>query len=616
VLKADMFAVRAHRKARGILPVYKLVDTCSAEFEAYTPYYYGTYEAPAVQLGGDGAARSAAGPARRVFTDDEIRQTGRRKIMILGGGPNRIGQGIEFDYCCVQAAFALREEGFETVMVNSNPETVSTDYDTSDLLFFEPLTLEDVLNICDRLKPEGVIVQFGGQTPLNLARGLERAGVKIIGTAPDSIDRAGDRDRFIRLIKDLGLKMAPNATVTTLEEARTVAARLGYPVLVRPSFVLGGRAMEIVGDESQLSHFMGPALEAARGTVAVGAEQPPVLIDKFLSDAVEVDVDCVADGRDALVCGVMEHIEEAGIHSGDSACCLPPFSLRADVVRQLKEQTYALAKALGVVGLMNIQFAVKDGAIYVLEVNPRASRTVPFVAKATGVPWAKIAAKVMAGKTLAEAGVTTEPEVKHFSVKESVFPFARFPGVDIVLGPEMKSTGEVMGIDEDFGVAFAKSQDAAGVPLPMEGTAFISVRREDHEAVVWAADVLQTLGFRVLTTLGTHDTLARAGIRTEAVRKIKEGHPNLIDHIRNGEIDLIINTPTKRGRDSDEGKIRSLATMKKIPIITTIIGANAAARAIRAMKARGLRVRALQDYFPSMKGQAGGFTRPLTAAAR
>jgi carbamoyl-phosphate synthase large subunit len=357
-------------------------------------------------------------------------------------------------------------------------------------------------------------------------------------------------------------------------------------------------------------------LEAARGTVAVGAEQPPVLIDKFLSDAVEVDVDCVADGRDALVCGVMEHIEEAGIHSGDSACCLPPFSLRADVVRQLKEQTYALAEALGVVGLMNIQFAVKDGAIYVLEVNPRASRTVPFVAKATGVPWAKIAAKVMAGKTLAEAGVTTEPEVKHFSVKESVFPFARFPGVDIVLGPEMKSTGEVMGIDEDFGVAFAKSQDAAGVPLPMEGTAFISVRREDHEAVVWAADVLQTLGFRVLTTLGTHDTLARAGIRTEAVRKIKEGHPNLIDHIRNGEIDLIINTPTKRGRDSDEGKIRSLATMKKIPIITTIIGANAAARAIRAMKARGLRVRALQDYFPSMKGQAGGFTRPLTAAAR
>jgi carbamoyl-phosphate synthase large subunit len=597
VCRTTATAVRKHRKARGIVPVYKLVDTCAAEFEAYTPYYYSTYETPFRQPG-----------RRQPSAESELRVGDRRKIMILGGGPNRIGQGIEFDYCCVQAAFALREEGLDSIMVNSNPETVSTDYDTSDLLFFEPLTLEDVLNICDELRPAGVIVQFGGQTPLNLARGLEAAGVPIIGTSPDSIDRAGDRERFTTLVRELGLKQAPGATVTTLEAARTEAARLGYPVLVRPSFVLGGRAMEIVYDESQLAHFMSLALEAARGTVA-GAEQPPVLIDKFLSDALEVDVDCISDGTTTLVAGVMEHIEEAGIHSGDSACCLPPFSLSPTTVARLKEQAYKLAKALNVVGLMNIQFAIKGDDVFVLEVNPRASRTVPFVSKATGIPWARLAAKVMVGRKLKDLGVAAEPEVKHFSVKESVFPFSRFPGVDVILGPEMKSTGEVMGIDSDFGVAFAKSQDGAGLRLPDKGTVFISVRRDDHKAIGYAAGVFASCGFRVLTTLGTHDALARLGIRTEPIKKIKEGRPNIEDFVKNGEVDLIINTPTQRGKASDEGKIRSVAAMKKIPIITTINAANAAANAVMALRHRGRTVRALQDFFPHLTEQAGAFAK-------
>jgi carbamoyl-phosphate synthase large subunit len=600
--RATAAAVRKRRKERGIAPVYKLVDTCAAEFEAYTPYYYSAYETPFRKPG------AAAGAAA---AEDEIRLTTRKKVMILGGGPNRIGQGIEFDYCCVQAAFALREEGFESIMVNSNPETVSTDYDTSDLLFFEPLTLEDVLNICDRLRPDGVIVQFGGQTPLNLARGLEAAGVKIIGTPPDSIDRAGDRDRFTALVRELGLRQAPGTTVTTLDAAREAAAKLGYPVLVRPSFVLGGRAMEIVNDESQLAHFMGLALEAARGTVVgvTGAEQPPVLIDKFLSDAIEVDVDCVSDGETTLVCGVMEHIEEAGVHSGDSACCLPPFSLGRGIIEELKSSAYRLAKALGVVGLMNIQFAVKDGVVYVLEVNPRASRTVPFVSKATGISWAKIAAQVMVGRKLKDLGVTSEPEVKHFSVKESVFPFNRFPGVDTVLGPEMKSTGEVMGIDEDYGAAFAKSQDAAGLPLPRKGTVFISVRKEDHKAVAWAAGRFVEMGFRVLTTAGTGAELARMGIRTEVVKKIKEGSPNIADEIKNGRVDLIINTPTQRGKASDEGKLRSLAAMRKIPLITTLSGANAAANAVNSLRTRGPAVHALQDFFPHLASVAGAFAK-------
>jgi len=600
-------AVRAHRKSRGVVPSYKVVDTCAAEFEAYTPYYYSTYEQPVRTV-------TAAGVTEAV--EDEVTVPPEKKILILGGGPNRIGQGIEFDYCCVQAAYAVRDEGFRSIMVNSNPETVSTDYDTSDLLFFEPLTLEDVLNICDRVKPDGVIVQFGGQTPLNLARGLEAAGVKIIGTSPDSIDCAGDRDRFVQLVRKLGLKQAPNGIATTLEQARGIAAGLGYPVLVRPSFVLGGRAMEIVDDESQLAHFMNLALEAARGTVAIGADQPPVLIDKFLSDAIEVDVDCISDGETSLVCGVMEHIEEAGIHSGDSACCLPPYSLPGTIIAELKRQAYALAQALEVRGLMNIQFAVKGGEIYVLEVNPRASRTVPFVSKATGVSWAQAAAKVMVGRKLKDLGITVEPEVKHYSVKESVFPFSRFPGIDVVLGPEMKSTGEAMGIDVDFGIAFAKSQEAVNLPLPTQGTVFLSVRRQDHIAIARAAEVFVSLGFRVLTTRGTHDALARMGVKTEAVNKIKEGSPSIADFIKNGEVNLIINTPTQRGRHSDEGKIRALATMKKIPLITTLPGANAAAVAVKSLRTHGLAVHALQDYFPEMKQASLDFAKRLAADAK
>ena len=557
--------VRRDRKRRGIEAVFKLVDTCAAEFEAFTPYYYSTYE-----------------------SEDEARVGDKPRIVILGGGPNRIGQGIEFDYCCCQAAFALRDDGYEVVMVNSNPETVSTDYDTSDRLFFEPLTVEDVLNVCERVKPAGVIVQFGGQTPLNLARALEAAGVPIIGTTPESIDLAEDRERFRAVIERLSLLQTPNDTATSFEQARRIADLIGYPVVVRPSFVLGGRAMEIVYDEAGLARYMTEAVDAS--------PEHPVLIDKFLEDATEVDVDAVRDsaGR-TIVGGVMEHIEEAGIHSGDSACAIPPFGLSAELIERLKDQTRRLADALQVCGLMNIQFAVKDGEIYVLEVNPRASRTVPFVSKATGLNLAQAAARVMVGRTLDDLGITEDPTTKYVSVKESVFPFAKFPGVDIVLGPEMRSTGEVMGIDTDFPAAFAKSQLGASTRLPDGGTVFISVARRDKAVIVPIAAKLAAMGYRLLGTPGTARALAEAGIAVEAVRKIHEGRPNVLDHMANGEIALIINTPNGKGARTDEGRIRAAAVGHGVPCITTINAARAAVAAMERLRQGALEVYALQD---------------------
>ena len=611
----DLREFRALRLRFGVRPIYKLVDTCAAEFEAVTPYYYSTFETPFIQL-------HSGGEGHETFTEDEIQRSAKQKVIIIGGGPNRIGQGIEFDYCCVQAAFAMRELGIESVMVNSNPETVSTDYDTSDLLFFEPLTHEDILNICDRLYGgpashtlKGVIVQFGGQTPLNLACGLKEAGVPILGTTVESLDAAGDREQFRQLLQKLGLKQPANGIARNINEARKVAREIGYPVLVRPSFVLGGRAMEIVSDEEQLNYYMSHAVEAS------AIADAPILVDKFLDAATEVDVDCVADfdptGTDetssepgragpvrgdtprlsqAIVIGVMEHIEEAGIHSGDSACALPPYSLSPEIVRRLKEQTKALAKALRVRGLMNVQYAIKDGEIYVIEVNPRASRTVPFVSKATGVPWAKIAAKVMAGKSLAELGAAELPDPKHTSVKESVFPFTKFPGVDVILGPEMRSTGEVMGLDETFELAFAKSQMAAGGPLPTQGTVFISVRDGDKAAIVPAAKMLADAGFELLATEGTFDALASNDVPATRISKLSEGRPNIQDYIKNKRVQLIINTPTRKGPQTDEGKIRAMAVLNKVPIVTTITGANAAARAIVAMQKRQWGVRPLQEY--------------------
>ncbi len=556
--------VRRERLRRGIAPVYKLVDTCAAEFEAVTPYYYSTYE-----------------------SEDEARVGDKPRIMILGGGPNRIGQGIEFDYCCCQAAFALKEDGYEVVMVNSNPETVSTDYDTSDSLFFEPLTVEDVLNICDRVKPRGVIVQFGGQTPLNLAKALEAAGVPIIGTSPDSIDLAEDRERFRLIIDKLGLKQTPSDSATNQDQARRIAERIGYPVVVRPSFVLGGRAMEIVYDEPSLARYMAEAVDAS--------PDKPVLIDKFLEDATEVDVDAVSDGERTIVGGVMEHIEEAGIHSGDSACAIPPFALTAETIARLKEQTYALADALKVRGLMNIQFAVKGGEVYVLEVNPRASRTVPFVSKATGMNLAKAAARVMVGRSLADQGITEEKAPKYVSVKESVFPFAKFPGVDIVLGPEMRSTGEVMGIAPDFAAAFAKSQLGASSKLPMSGTVFVSVAARDRAAVVPIARRLAAMGYSLMGTGGTAAALREQGIEIATVRKIHEGRPNLLDLLANGEIALIVNTPSGKGARTDEGRIRAAAVSHGIPCITTINAAKAATSALERLRQGEMDVYALQD---------------------
>jgi len=558
--------IRDLRMRAGLKSVFKLVDTCAAEFESYTPYFYSTYE-----------------------TEDESRVSDRKKIMILGGGPNRIGQGIEFDYCCVHAAFALEELGFETIMVNSNPETVSTDYDTSDKLYFEPLTLENVLDIANTEKPDGVIVQFGGQTPLNLAMALKKAGVKIIGTTPESIDLAEDRDKFKKLLGKLDLRQPENGIATSFDEARKIAASIGFPVVVRPSYVLGGRAMEIVYNDEDLASFMVRAVEAS--------PEKPILIDKFLEEAIEIDVDAVADGTQCVVAGIMEHIEEAGIHSGDSASALPPYSLNDDVLERIRDYTQRLAKGLNVVGLMNIQYAVKDDMIYVLEVNPRASRTVPFVSKATGIQWAKVAAKIMAGKTLNELGIVKERVPGHVAVKESVFPFNKFSGVDTILGPEMKSTGEVMGIDENFGMAFWKSQLAAGQDLPSEGTVFISVKNKDKRNIVFIAKKLSDLGFKISATKGTGKVLANNGIDVTFVNKVSEGRPHIVDMIKNGQIQYIINTPSGRNPKVDEVAIRSGAVQHKIPYTTTLSGAQAVVNAIEAMKNGQLNVRALQDYY-------------------
>ncbi len=564
--------VRRYRKKLGIKATFKQVDTCAAEFEAYTPYYYSTYE------------QEDETPARK---------PGKKRIMILGGGPNRIGQGIEFDYCCCQASFALEEMGIESIMVNSNPETVSTDYDTSDLLFFEPLTTEDVLNICDRMQPDGVIVQFGGQTPLNLARGLEAAGVNIIGTSPDMIDAAEDRERFQSILQKLNLRQPPNGLATEIEGARLIAERIGYPILVRPSYVLGGRAMEICYDEKSLVRYMNEAVDAS--------PDHPVLIDKFLEDAIEVDVDALSDGELTLVGGVMEHIEEAGVHSGDSACALPPHSLSDDVIEEIKQATYKLARGLQVRGLMNIQFAVKmvDGAhsVYILEVNPRASRTSPFVSKATGRSLAKIAAKIMAGSSLRELGVTEEIWPTHTSVKESVFPFNRFAGVDIILGPEMRSTGEVMGIDDQFPMAFAKSQIAAGNDLPREGTVFISMAQGHKTTMIEPARQLLALGFKIVCTSGTARVMQEAGVEVETVRKLQEGRPNLLDHLANGEIQFIFNSPSGKGARTDEGRIRAAAVAHGVPCVTTVPGCLAVVKALEALADNPTpQVHALQDW--------------------
>jgi carbamoyl-phosphate synthase large subunit len=564
-LGLDEQEVRRYRKSQGIEAVFKLVDTCAAEFEAYTPYYYSTYE-----------------------QEDESRGSQRPKVMILGGGPNRIGQGIEFDYCCVHAAMALKEDGFETIMVNSNPETVSTDYDTSDKLYFEPLTLEDVLNICDRERPQGVIVQFGGQTPLNLALSLQKAGVPIIGTSPENIDRAEDREKFQTLLNKLGLRQPPNGAATSAGEAALVAQRIGYPVIVRPSYVLGGRAMEIVYDDEDLRAFMEKAVAAS--------PEHPILIDKFLEDAIEIDVDAVADGTRCVVAGIMEHIEEAGVHSGDSACAIPPLSLSDWQIDNLRTETYALADELGVVGLLNIQYAIRGETIYVLEVNPRASRTVPFVSKATGIPWAKVAARVMAGKTLSQLGITKEVEILHTAVKEAVFPFNRFPGVDCLLGPEMRSTGEVMGIDRDFGRAYAKSQIAAGQNLPGEGTVFVSVKDRDKRAIIMIARGLMDMGFRIVATHGTGKVLERNGVPTGHVFKVGEGRPTVVDLIKNGEIQLVINTPSGKRPKADEVAIRTAALQYNIPIVTTIPGAWATVEGIAALIKGEIDVRPLQEY--------------------
>jgi len=557
--------VRSLRTGAQVRAVFRAVDTCGAEFAAYTPYLYSTYEG-----------------------EDESNPSGRKKIMILGGGPNRIGQGIEFDYCCVHAAFALKEDGYETIMVNCNPETVSTDYDTSDKLYFEPLTLEDVLSIVEREKPEGVIVQFGGQTPLKLALPLERAGVPIIGTSPASIDLAEDREKFKQLIDRLGLKQPPSGTARSYEEALAIAESLGYPVLVRPSYVLGGRAMEIVYDREALKQYITHAVAAS--------PEHPVLIDKFLDDAIEMDVDALADGERVVIGGIMEHIERAGVHSGDSACSLPPKAIDQELQEEIRRQTVSLATALNVRGLMNLQLAIKDRDVYILEVNPRASRTVPFVSKAVGVPLAKLAARIMAGKKLGDLGVTSEVIPRHVSVKESVFPFNKFPGVDTLLGPEMKSTGEVMGIDVSFGLAFAKAQLGVGMRLPRQGKVFISVRHDDQEKAALIAQRLHRIGFQIVATRGTASVFESHGIPAEVVNKIKEGSPHITEAIHKGEIAMVINTPTDAYSQADSYYIRRSALDYQVPYFTTMAGAEAAADGIELLKKQEFDVRPLQEY--------------------
>ena len=564
---SDPDEVREKRKAAGVIPTYRLVDTCAAEFEAYTPYYYSTYG-----------------------IENEARSGEKRKVMILGGGPNRIGQGIEFDYCCVHASFALKELGFETIMVNSNPETVSTDYDTSDKLYFEPLTLEDVLNIYEQEDCWGVVVQLGGQTPLNLAADLERHGCNIIGTSPTSIEQAEDRKFFSALLDKLELQQAPAGTAVSAEEAVEIAGRIGYPVLVRPSFVLGGRAMMIVYHDDELREYMQNAVDAS--------PERPVLVDRFLEDATEVDVDCISDGETTVVGAIMEHIEQAGIHSGDSACVIPSFSLSDSMRDKISTAAKALAKELDVCGLMNIQFAVKDEELYVIEVNPRASRTVPFVSKAIGVPLAKLAAKVMAGEKLVDLGFTEPVFPEHYSVKEAVFPFTKFPGIDISLGPEMKSTGEVMGIDADLGIAYAKAQMAASSELPLEGNIFISVKGPDKDEATELAKKFSELGFTIFSTTGTADRFREAGVPVHRLHKLAEGRPNVLDMIKNGEIAMVINTPSGRVPRRDEVRIRSGALGNRVPIITTMRAAQACARSIEALKETDFSVTPLQEYHP------------------
>ncbi|MEA3494127.1 MAG: carbamoyl-phosphate synthase large subunit [Candidatus Margulisiibacteriota bacterium] len=564
--KSDEVAVYKHRHERRIVPVYKLVDTCGGEFDPMKPYFYSTYD----------------------NDQDECRATDKKKIMVLGGGPNRIGQGIEFDYCCCHASFSIKEEGYEAIMVNSNPETVSTDFDTSDRLYFDPLTREDVLHIVEKEKPEGVIVQFGGQTPLNLAHQLEDAGVPILGTSVDSIDRAEDRKRFKALLKKLKLTQPANGTATSFAEAKNIAKKIGYPAVVRPSYVLGGRAMKIVYDEGDLEEYMQKAV--------IASPEKPILVDKFLEDAVEVDVDCVSDGEQTVICGIMEHIEEAGIHSGDSACVLPTFSLSKTMLEKIRKATYGLAKDLKVKGLMNIQYAVKGSTLYVLEVNPRASRTVPFVSKATGVPWAKIATRAMMGISLKKQGLETEVVPEHFSVKEAVFPFNRFPGVDPVLGPEMKSTGEVMGADPDLGVAYMKAQIAAGQKIPLEGKIFVSVNDNDKRKIVGIVKRLASLGYEIVSTSGTAEVLRKNGLEVGDVAKLGEGRPDVLDLIKNGEVKFLINTPGDKRTKVDETKIRSGAIMHTIPIVTTLSGARATVNGLEAVKKKGFKVKALQDY--------------------
>jgi carbamoyl-phosphate synthase large subunit len=558
--------IRKLRKDAGIVPTYKLVDTCAAEFEAYTPYFYSTYE-----------------------KENEARKSQGHKVVILGGGPNRIGQGIEFDYCCVHASYALQEMGVESIMVNSNPETVSTDYDTSDRLYFEPLTEEDVLNIIEQEQPDGVIVQFGGQTPLNLAVALQRAGVTILGTSPDSIDRAEDRERFQALIKKLDLLQPENGTALSVEEAVTIAQRITYPVVVRPSYVLGGRAMEIVYDETDLRTYF-------REAVVVSPEHP-ILVDKFLENAIEMDVDALSDGDDCYVAGVMEHIEEAGIHSGDSACVLPPHTVDDEFVYEIRRQTKALAKELGVVGLMNIQFAVKDNRIYIIEVNPRASRTVPFVSKATGVPLARFATKILWGQKLQDLDPWSLRKSGYYSVKEAVLPFDRFPGVDVILGPEMRSTGEVMGIDSSLGLAYMKSLMAAGLYLPTSGTIFISVNDKDKIGIIESAKIFKDLGFRIMATRGTATSFAEHGVETVLVNKVYEGRPNVVDAIKNGEIQFVINTSSGKKTIQDSSALRQAAVLYGLPYSTTLTGAKAMAFAVKKRSCCEMEVKSLQEYY-------------------